>query len=180
MSFFGPTRRKSVTIIPQTGDAELLGSFTFDAVTSATETRSGSVFRHPIQQGIEGITDAVRRDPPTFECDGVVSDNPTDFLTGDVFGGPTDRAISLYDHLIELRAAEVPLTILTSWRPPMFNRWPPSIVATRTSETGAAIEISITFERLRIAQVGVVPSQVDSAILLLAQQEVDVGVTPIS
>ena len=214
MSFTGPGRQRSITVIPQTSRG-LLDAFRFDAILTASESHPGQVFKHPVQLGVEGITDAVYLDSPTMQATGVVGDNPVELLAGvsaiDIaearrirrrqearlfiqqqflrqgleveavpFGTdqPTNRAISLYEQLLSLRAQRVPLTILSSWRPPLANRWIESVDATRGAQSGNTIELSVSFVKMRFAVTQVVPSQIDSDVLLLAQQTIDISAVP--
>ena len=180
MSFTGPGRQRSITVIPQTPRG-LLDAFRFDAILTASESHPGQAFKHPVQLGVEGLTDAVYLDSPTLSATGVVGDNPVELLAGllgPVTFGTTDRAISLYDQLISLRAQRVPLTILSSWRPPLANRWIESIDATRGAQSGNTIELSVSFVKMRFAVTQVVPSQIDSDVLLLAQQTIDISAVP--
>lgn len=177
MSFSGPGKITSVTCVPDIPGQELALAFRFDAILQATDQHDGQVFRHPIQTGGEGITDSVYLDPPVFSCNGIVGDRPISFLAP--FGlDSRDRAINLYDHFLKLREAKVTMTLLMSWRPPMRNRWPKSVQGSRDQQSGNTINMSVMFEKLRFAQTQVVPAQVDSEILLLATQTVDLGTVP--
>jgi hypothetical protein len=214
MSFTGPGRQTSITIVPQTSRG-LLDAFRFDAILNVTESHPGQVFKHPVQLGIEGITDAVYLDAPSMQATGVVGDNPVELLAGvtaiDIaearqirrrqearlflqqqfllqgleveavpFGSdqPTNRAISLYEQLLALRAQRVPLTVLSSWRPPLANRWIETVDGTRDQNSGNTIGLSVTFTKMRLAVTQVVPSQIDSDVMLLAQQTIDISAVP--
>lgn len=180
MSFTGPGRQTSITVIPQTARG-LLDAFRFDAILTASESHPGQVSKHPVQLGVEGITDAVYLDSPSLQATGVVGDNPVELLAG-LFGvvsfGTTDRAISLYEQLLSLRAQRVPLTVLSSWRPPLANRWIETVDATRDQSSGNTIGLSVVFTKMRLAVTQVVPSQIDSDVLLLAQQTIDISAVP--
>jgi hypothetical protein len=182
---------------------------------NVTESHPGQVFKHPVQLGIEGITDAVYLDAPSMQATGVVGDNPVELLAGvtaiDIaearqirrrqearlflqqqfllqgleveavpFGSdqPTNRAISLYEQLLALRAQRVPLTVLSSWRPPLANRWIETVDGTRDQNSGNTIGLSVTFTKMRLAVTQVVPSQIDSDVMLLAQQTIDISAVP--
>lgn len=214
MSFTGPGRRVSLTIVPQTARG-LLDAFRFDAILTMSESHPGQVFKHPVQLGVEGITDAVYLDSPSLQANGVVGDNPVELLAGataidlsearrirrrqesrlfiqqtllsqglqvtadaSAAEQPSNRAISLYDQLLSLRAQRVPLTILSAWRPPLTNRWIEQVTATRSASSGNTIELSVSIPKMRLAVTQVVPSQVDSDVLLLAQQTIDISAVP--
>lgn len=171
MSVFDFAKPSSVTIIPQT-PAPLLDSFRFDAATAVARSHPGSVFRHPIQSGREGVTDAVRIDPDVLQITGVISDVPVAFAA---IATPAGRAARMYDLLQKLRELRIALSVATSWTGLLTNRWISEFTASRNSATGAAIEITMTIEKLRIVRTQLVPQQLDADIALLGMATVAVG-----
>lgn len=166
MALTGRGRFKGITVIPQTPDG-LLRAFKFDAVLDTGESNPGEAFRHPVQNGAEGITDATRLMSPVLTCSGLVSDTPVDFFTP-----PGDRAIELYQLIKDIQRESQPVTVITSWLGEQRDRWPEMIEGRRGQDTGAAIEISITFVKFRLATTQVIPSFVDSDVLALGSQTV--------
>ena len=148
-------------MIPQTADG-LLRAFKFDAVVNMSESNPGQAFRHPVQNGAEGITDDVRIDPPSFSCSGIVSDTPVSYFTP-----PGDRAVELYALIKSIREEAIRVTVITSWLGALSNRWPEVIEGRRGQQTGAAIEITISFVKFRFATTQVIPSVIDSDVLAL-------------
>lgn len=171
MSLLDLGRTVSVTIVPDTV-APILNAFRMDAALSVTQSNPGSVFRHPVQSGREGITDAVRIDPDVLTVTGIVSDIPTSLAA---IASPPKRAARMYDLLVKMREQRIPLLVITSWTGVLANRWVSQIDATRSQTTGGAIELSLTIEKLRIVTTGLVPAQVDADVLLLGMQTVNVS-----
>ena len=166
MALTGFGRRKGITVVPQTADG-LLRAFRFDVTLDVAESNPGQAFRHPIQNGAEGITDAVRIESPTLSISGIVSDTPVEFLTP-----PGDRAIELYEQIKSIRREAVPVTVLCSWLPLLENMWPEVIEGRRGQDTGAAIEISINFVKFRFVTTQIVPALIDSDVLALGSQTI--------
>lgn len=185
--------QKSVTVIPQT-DSPLLDAFTFDLTENVQITYPGSAFRHPLQNGNEGITDAVHLDSPELQVSGVLSDTPITPIAGipgplqialglggfgaSVQPGTPGRKTSLLELLLRIREAKVPVTVLCSWLPPLRNRWPETVDAARGKEQGNSLTVSVRFPRMRIVTTGVIPALQDSDIVALSQQTVDIGAVP--
>jgi hypothetical protein len=168
---FDFAKPSSVTIIPQT-PTPLLLSWRLDAATAVSRQHPGQVFRHPIQSGREGITDAVQIDPDVLQISGILTDLP---ISLGAFLTPPDRAARMYDLLITLRRQRQALSVITSWTGELRNRWISQFTATRGQTTGAAIEISMTVEKLRIVRTQLVPQQLDTDIQLLGMSTVSVG-----
>lgn len=173
-------RVRTVIVIPNTptGASE---AWQFDCVMSMTETNSGQAYRHPLQNGQEGITDATRLEPPEFQVEGITTDTPVRFLSPrlrSVVGGALDRhpgAVALYEQIKRIRERQIPCTLITSWAGEagvLTNRWPEVITGSRSAGGGAAINISINFVRFRLVKTRLIPSEVDSDVQLLGSQEV--------
>ncbi len=128
---------KSVTIIP-TGPAALLGSFRLDAATGVTRSYPGSVSRHPLQSGMEGISDAVQIDPDMLSVTGILTDTPLSFLSVISIPG---RAAKMVDLLTKIRESRQRLTVITSWTGMLTSRWVSSFDVARSTSTGGALEI---------------------------------------
>ena len=170
MAVFDFAKPSSVTVIPQT-PTPLLDAFRFDAATAVARSHPGSVFRHPVQSGREGITDAVRIDPDVLSITGIITDTPVSFIT---FPAP-NRAARMYDLLQKMRELRIALAVATSWTGLLSNRWISEFTATRSNTTGAAIEVTMTIEKLRIVRTMLVPSQLDADIALLGMATVSVS-----
>jgi len=153
----------SVTILPQ-GPNPLLDSFRLDAATAVSWNHPGSVSRHPVQSGREGITDAVRIDPDGIAVTGIITDFPVSLLA---FTTPKNRAMRMANLLLTMRKQRRALSVITSWTGMLRNRWISSVTFTRSSGTGAAIEVSMTIEKLRIVRTQLVASQLDADIALV-------------
>lgn len=158
--FEGPS---SVTIIPQ-GPTPLLDAFRLDAAFAVSWSHPGDVSRHPVQSGREGITDAVQIDPDALAITGIVTDFPVSLLA---FTTPKNRAMRLADLLLKMRAQRRALQVITSWTGLLRNRWISEVTFTRSSATGAAIEVSMTIKKLRIVRTQLVSSQLDADIALV-------------
>lgn len=180
MAMVGPSRRKSVTVIPQTA-TPLLDAFTFDAAIAQSESHPGEVFTHPLQSGDEGISDGVYIGSPEFSVTGLSANTTAEPLLGFLpFSGglERDRAISAVDLLLQIRALKIPVTVLCSWRAPMRNRWPRIVDLDRNQESGNTIGVSVQFSKMRIVQLGVAAQQQDSDILAIGQQVVELSQLP--
>ena len=106
----------------------------------------------------------MRVDPDTISVSGVITDTPIAF---GAFLEGRDRAARMYDLLQKLRDQRQALTVVGSWFPRLQNRWIKDFTATRSATTGAAIEISMTIESLRIVRTQLVSQQLDADIQLL-------------
>ena len=162
---------KSVTIIP-TGPAALLGSFKIDATTSMSRSYPGSVSRHPLQSGLEGISDAVQIDPDVINIVGILTDTPLSFLNVITVPG---RAAKMVDLLEKMRATRQRFAVLTSWTGMLSSRWVSSFDVSRSTSTGGALDISMTIEKLRVVSTMLVPAQLDADIASLGMSTVSVG-----
>lgn len=161
-------RIRTVTVIPETVNG-LREAWSFDIVTGMTETNGGQAFRHPLQNGQEGITDGTRLEPPEFSVEGLVTDTPIKFLIPN-YQHP--GAATLYEQIKALRARQIPVTVITSWAGTLLSRWPEVITGTHGAADGGSILISINFVRFRLVYTQLVPSQVDSDVALLGSQTV--------
>lgn len=158
----------------------LFDSFTFDLVSSMRVSYPGRVFAHPVQTGVEGITDAVILDPPTMSVSGVTANTPIISPTGVeplslISTATGDRMITLLDLLLRIREAKVPVGVLMSWRAPLWNRWPVVVDAERNTDSGSTIPITVNFEKIRRVTSQLVPSMQDADIVALGQQSVEYG-----
>lgn len=168
-TLLGLRRIQTVTIVPETpnGNRE---AFAFDTVMDMQETSPGQAFRHPLQNGFEGITDGTRLEPEEFSLTGLVTDTPIRFLLPTVAGHP--GAVALYEQLKALRRRQVPVTVYTSWAGVLFSRWPETITGKHGAGQGASIELSVNFVKFNIVFTTLVPQQVDGDVLLLGSQSV--------
>ena len=167
-TLLGLSRILTVTVIPETPNG-LREAWAFDNVQEMTETNPGQAWRHPLQNGSEGITDGVRLEPPEFQVDGLATDTPIRFLVPQ-FDHP--GAAALYDQIKLMRARQVPLTVRTSWAGTLTNRWPEVITGSHGASNGASINISINFVRFRFVYSQLTPQQLDSDVQLLGGQSV--------
>ena len=158
--FEGPS---SVTILPQ-GPVPLLDAFRLDGAFAVSWSHPGDVSRHPVQSGREGITDAVQIDPDALAITGIITDFPVSLLA---FLTPKNRAMRMMDHMLKMRAQRSALMVITSWTGLLRNRWISDVTLTRSSATGAAIEVSMTIQKLRIVRTQLVPSQLDADLALV-------------
>jgi hypothetical protein len=134
-----------------------------------------------VQSGAEGITDAVYIGSPTFSVTGLSANTPIVPLLGFLpFSGgiEADRMISAVELLLQIRSLRIPITVLSSWRKPMKNRWPVVVGLERNQESGNTIGVSVNFVKFRIVQLGVIPQQQDSDILAIGQQTVELSQIP--
>ncbi len=160
----------SVTIIPTL--LPVLGSFRLDAARTVSRSHPGQVFRHAIQSGREGITDAVHIDPDVLSVSGIITDFPVEL--GAIATLP-ERAARMYDLLQKMRELRQPLTVITSWTGLLANRWISSFDVSRNQTTGKAIEISMTIDKLNIVSLIMAPQELDADIALLGMSTVSVG-----
>lgn len=168
-TLLGERRIRTVTVIPD--DTGLAGAWAFDVVTDMQETSPGQAFRHPLQNGFEGITDGTRLEPEEFSVTGIVTDTPIRFFTPRVHPG----AAALYDQIKALRRRQVACTIITSWAGMLSGRWPEVITGTHGAAQGASIQIAINFVKFNIVFTELTPQQVDADVLLLGSQQVSVA-----
>jgi hypothetical protein len=161
-------RLRTVTIIPDTPNG-LAEAWSFDVVTEMSETNGGQAYRHPLQNGQEGITDGTRLDPPEFSVGGLATDTPTKFLIPN-YQHP--GAVALYEQIKAIRARQIPVTVMTSWAGTLLSRWPEVITGSHGAADGASIVISINFVRFRLVYAQLTPQQIDSDLGLLGSQTV--------
>lgn len=167
-TLLGVRRTQTVTVIPET-PAGAAQAWAFDCVVSMSEANPGQAYRHPLQNGVEGITDGTRLEPPEFQVEGIVTDTPIRFLIPGIHQG----AAALYEQIKAIRAQQVPVTVITSWAGTLRNRWPEVITGTHNADSGASISISINFVRFRLVYTQLVPQQIDSDVGLLGSQTVN-------
>jgi hypothetical protein len=158
----------SVTIIPQT-PTPLLDAWRLDACTAISVQYPGEVFRHPIEAGREGITDAVQIDPPPILITGILNDFPLSFEA--IVTAP-DRAVRMADLLAKLREQRKPLTIVSSLTGMLTDRWITNFTVTKSSASGSSLEITMMIDKLNIARLQLVSQQLDQDIRLLGMSTV--------
>lgn len=168
-TLLGNRRVRTVTIIPD--DTGLAGAWAFDVVTDMQETSPGQAFRHPLQNGYEGITDGTRLEPEEFSVTGIVTDTPIRFFTLREHPG----AAALYEQIKALRRRQVACTVITSWAGMLTSRWPEVITGTHGAGNGASIQIAINFVKFNIVFTQLTPQQVDADVMLLGDQTVSVA-----
>ena len=168
-TLLGERRVRTVTVIPD--DLGLAGAWAFDVVSDMQETSPGQAFRHPLQNGYEGITDGTRLEPEDFSVTGIVTDTPIRMFTA----RPHPGAATLYEQIKALRRRQVACTLITSWAGMLTGRWPEVITGTHGTANGASIQISINFVKFNIVFTTLVPQQVDADVLLLGSQSVSVA-----
>jgi hypothetical protein len=161
-------RIRTVTVIPDTPNG-LAEAWSFDIVTESTETNGGQAFRHPLQNGQEGITDGTRLEPPEFSVGGLATDTPVKYLIPD-YEHP--GAVALYEQIKAIRARQIACMVITSWAGTLLSRWPETISGSHGAADGASINISINFVRFRLVYNQLTPAQVDSDVMLLGSQTV--------
>lgn len=169
-TLLGFRRIQTVTVIPETPTG-LAEAWQFDCVTDMSESNPGQAYRHPLQNGQEGITDGTRLEPPEFSVDGIVVDNPIRFL----LPRPSQGAVSLYEQIKSIRERQIPVAVVTSWAGVLRNRWPENITGSHGAGDGASIRVSINFVRFRLVTTMLVPVQVDSDVLLLGSQTTSIS-----
>lgn len=163
-SLLSIARLRTVTIIPEVPGGLAMGfAWSFDSVQEMTETNPGQAWRHPLQNGQEGITDGTRLDPPEFQVSGLLTDTPIRSL----LPRPHPGAATLYEAIKLMREQQIPVAVLTSWAGVLRNRWPEVISASHGAADGASIRISINFVRFRLVSPVLVPVQYDSDMALL-------------
>lgn len=165
-TLLGIRRIQTVTIIPEPAELRLAEAWQFDGVMEMSEANPGQAYRHPLQNGQEGITDGTRLEPPEFQVDGLVTDTPIRYL----LPRPHQGAVALYEALKTLRNRQIPVAVITSWAGVLRNRWPENVTGSHGAGDGASIRISISFVRMRLVTTQLVPAQVDSDVLLLGSQ----------
>lgn len=165
-TLLGQRRIRTVTVIPD--DMGPAGAWAFDVVMNMNETSPGQAFRHPLQNGHEGITDGVRLEPETFSVSGLTSDTPIRWFVP----GPHKGAAALYEQIKAIRRRQKSVTVITSWAGVLTGRWPEVIQGTHGAQQGASIDISIDFVKFNIVFDMLMPLQVDADVLLLGAQTV--------
>jgi hypothetical protein len=169
-TLLGYRRIQTVTIVPETPGGTL-EAFAFDTVMDMQETSPGQAFRHPLQNGYEGITDGTRLEPEEFSLTGLVTDTPIRFLLP--FSARSHPgAAALYEQLKALRRRQVAVSVITSWAGVLTGRWPETITGKHGAGQGASIELSVNFVKFNIVFTTLVPQQVDADVLLLGAQSV--------
>lgn len=157
-------RLRTVTIIPEVPGGLAMGfAWSFDNVQEMTETSPGQAWRHPLQNGQEGITDGTRLEPPDFQVSGLLTDTPVRSL----LPTPHPGAATLYEAIKLMREQQIAVAVITSWAGVLRNRWPEVITASHGAADGASIRISINFVKFRLVSTLLVPVQADSDMALL-------------
>ena len=164
-SLLSQDRLQTVIVVPETANG-IRDAWEFDAVLSMTDSNPGQAFRHPLQNGQEGITDGTRLEPNEFQCEGVLTDTPVRYFLPRQHPG----AVSLYEQIKSIRRQQVPVTVYTSWVGLLTSRWPQVITGTHGASEGASIRMTIQFVHFRLVRSQVIPGQVDSDVLLLGSQ----------
>jgi hypothetical protein len=160
-------RLRTVTIIPEVPGGLAL-AWSFDSVQEMTESNPGQAWRHPLQNGQEGITDGTRLEPPEFQVDGLVVDTPIRSL----LPVPHPGAATLYEAIKKIREQQIPVTVITSWAGALSTRWPEVITGSHGAADGGSIRISINFVRFRLVSVLLAPTLIDSDMALLGIQTI--------
>jgi hypothetical protein len=167
-TLLGFRRIQTIVVVPENPALGLAAAFAFDAVTDMQETSPGQAFRHPLQNGYEGITDGTRIEPEEFTCTGIVTDTPVRFLLPVVPQHP--GAVALYEQIKAIRRLQTPVTVVSSLTGVITGRWPEVITGKRGAGQGASIEISVNFVKFNIVYTQLVPAQVDADVLLAGSQ----------
>ena len=160
-------RVRTVTVIPETPNG-VREAWSFDCVTSMSENNPGHAFRHPLQNGQEGITDGTRLEPPEFQVEGVLTDTPVRFLLPRQHEG----AVALYDQIKAMRRRQIPLTVITSWAGVLTSRWPETLTGSHGPAEGGSIRLTLNFVKFRLVRTQIIPGQVDSDVLLLGSSTI--------
>lgn len=171
MSFeiLGPFR--GVFIIPQTrfGSPDLRRAFSFDAVFNQSYGFSSTITEQAVEHDDINIADGIIISPETFSCDAKITDTPIRLLNlvsptiqAWAFGGPgVNRAIKLHNLLLQdIYEKKELVTIRTTMRV-MRNMVIESINSSRDKGTGAAINVSVSFRKVRVVTTGLVPAVQD-------------------
>jgi hypothetical protein len=165
-------------VIPQTA-TPLVDAFTFDVVESMRISYPGQVFRHAIQNGVEGIVDAVQLDPPVVSITGLLGNMPIISPTGSqplaLLNPLGDRMTTLLELLLFIRALKIPVRLVCSWLRPLTDRWPSVVDAERTSTSGNTMGVTVNFDKTRIVNSLTIPVQQDSDLVALGEQVVEYG-----
>jgi len=162
-------RLQTVIVVPETPGGER-DAWQFDCVVNMSESNPGTAFRHPLQNGQEGITDGTRLEPPEFQVEGLLTDTPVRFLLPSEHPG----AVALYDQIKEMRRRQIPLTVYTSWAGLLTNRWPETATGSHGAQDGGSIRLSLNFVKFRLVRTQLIPGQVDSDVLLLGSSTVTI------
>lgn len=159
----------------------LLDAFRFDLTRSMSINYSGTSTPHPTQTGAEGPVDQIIIDPPSVSVTGVTANTPVTPLAGlsDFFIQAlelnSERMISLTELIVAMHQQKILCVVLCSWHRPLYNRWPGVVDLSRDQNSGNTINKTVTFNKIRQVQTGVVPALQDSDILALAQSRVEFG-----
>ena len=160
-------RLQTVIVVPETPNGAR-EAWAFDVVVNSSESNPGQAFRHPLQNGQEGITDGTRLEPPEFQVEGVLTDTPVRFLLPRKHEG----AVALYAQIKEMRRRQIPCTVYTSWAGLLTSRWPAVISGSHSAADGASIPVTINFVKFRLVRSQLIPGQIDSDVLLLGSSTV--------
>ena len=145
-----------------------------DAVVSLNLEETASVATHPVESAL-ALTDEVNFNPEMLSLDVVFSD-----LSPVIVGvaGP-GRAESLLDTLRAYYRAKARLEIIVPNDAPFYNMVLSAIRKTRDAATGRARPVSISLQRLRIAELDIVEAVLDADVQALGGlSSVDLGLLP--
>jgi len=171
MSFAPLNPFRGVFIIPQTklGVPDLRRAFSFDAVFNQNYGFSSTITEQPVERDDLNIADGIVIAPETFSCDAKLTDTPLRLLNlvspaiqAFAFGGQgVNRAIKLHNILLQdIYEKKELVTIRTTMRV-MRNMVIENLSSSRDGRTGAAINVSISFRKIRIVTTGLVPAVQD-------------------
>lgn len=171
MSFAPLNPFRGVFIIPQTkvGAPDLRRAFSFDAVFNQSYGFSSSVTEQAVERDELNVVDGIVIAPETFSCDAKITDTPLRILNlvspavqAFAFGGQgVNRAIKLHNLLLQDIYEKKELVTLRTTMRVMRNMVIESINSSRDKGTGAAINVSISFRKVRVVTTGLVPAVQD-------------------
>lgn len=140
-----------------------LGTLELDASVSESHSSSVEVTRHPVEQGAK-ITDHRLENPDELTITGVISETPlptsdvsTELRTseGRQYQGrgqaAAGRVASAYQELLELKASETLLTVVTALRT-YENMCLTSLEVPRDAKTGRALRFTAKLTQVRVVQ----------------------------
>jgi hypothetical protein len=173
------TSQVSVTLLPEAtrgvdGERALtrsVGGFTFTGTTSQHWESPGRVFEHPLERSNRVVADGFVLEPVSFSVDSIEANVDAQFVDP-----RDDRAATQLQALEQLRDRGETVTVLCSWRPPMFSYLVKDISGEKTSENGDSVSVSVTLAPLDVVTLELVASQIDADIDLLGTQVVEVDV----
>lgn len=169
----GVRRQKSVILLPMVPKSPK-DLFAFDATLAQSLELPGTVTRYAVADG--EISDHVHLDNAELSLEAVITDTPIEFLSGLRGSAPgADRAMTLWDHLVDLRNRKELLFVIRS-RGTMSNMVIEHLAERCDPETGAAFMVSIRLRKITIASTGTVEAEFDAdALALGAAGTADLG-----